>query len=205
MLARLQNSLGRDDLIEQMVLLPEPKKSFSPGSAGLGSVNLIVGYSASPKSHTALDIAFWIAHQTRLATNAVVKVHAVYVEVNKSQNQYLHVFDFEHNQQQRSPHPLSYHISQPMTSTLRENSAYTATKQGDKILEQARNLAEEWESSFESHLCFGRIGSELRKIVELSAAGILFLGCRSVHHPLIQTLGDRFPCAVLGIPHCIDD
>jgi hypothetical protein len=177
-----------------MVFLPEPKKSFSPGSAGLGSVNLVVGYSASPKSHTALDIAFWIAHQTRLATNAVVKVHAVYVEANKFENQYLNVFDFEYNQQQNlSPHLLS-HISQPMTSALRENFSYTATKPADKILEQVRNLAEEWESSFESHLCFGRIGPELRKIVESSAASILFLGCRSIHHPLIQTLGDHFPC-----------
>jgi hypothetical protein len=62
-----------------MVLLPEPKKSLVLVSSRASCVNLVVGYSASPKSHTALDIAFWIAHQTHLATNNLVTVHAVYV------------------------------------------------------------------------------------------------------------------------------
>ncbi len=43
MLARLQSAIGRDDLIEQMVLLPEPKKPFAKKAQREKSINLIVG------------------------------------------------------------------------------------------------------------------------------------------------------------------
>jgi len=66
-LARLQSAIGRDDLIEQMVLLPGTQKSSAKKGSKAKSANLIVAYNGSPQSHTALDIAFWIAHQTTLA------------------------------------------------------------------------------------------------------------------------------------------
>jgi nucleotide-binding universal stress UspA family protein len=200
MLARLESSLGHDGLIEQMVLLPEPKKSLVFVSSRASCVNLVVGYSASPKSHTGLDIAFWIAHQTHLATNNLVTVHAVYVEENQLDHQYLNVFNISSSM---TP-ALAPSEFRPNYSYM-EKSSKTATKRADKILLQAVTLAKEWEGSFKSHLCFGNVGTELRKIVELVAADILLLGCRSVHHPLIETLGDNFPCAVLGIPNCMDD
>lgn len=66
-LVRLQNAIGRDDLIEQMVLISTPETPVWKQGQPEKSVNLIVGYNSSPNSHTALDIALLIAHQTRLA------------------------------------------------------------------------------------------------------------------------------------------
>ncbi|MBH8551676.1 universal stress protein [Nostocaceae cyanobacterium CENA357] len=217
MLVRLQSTIGRDDLIEQMVLLPEPKKPLTKNVQKEKSVNLIVGYDASPNSHTALDIAFWIAHQTRLATNSEVTVQAVYVVEQNHRNHYPHY-----------PEPLSFsryvpplecavsNISKSVTPVLIQPKLQvnlasvqdkpTATLQeADRIIWQARSLAEEWQGSFKSHLRFGDIAIELKKVVELEAANILFLGCKSVSHPIIQTLGTNFPCAVVGIPNCIDE
>jgi hypothetical protein len=186
MLARLQNSLGRDDLIQQMVLLPEPAESLVYRSSQKVCVNLVVGYNGSPKSHAALDIAFWVAHQTHLATSNLVTVHAVYVEENQLNNQYFDILNFEQNQ---------------------GKSGFTITqlKQTNKVLWQALNLAKEWQSSFQSHECFGHPSTQLRKIVESVNADILFLGCKSVNHPLIESLGRNFPCAVLGVPQSMDD
>ena len=214
MLVRLQSTIGRDDLIEQMVLLPEPKKTFSRKASTAKPVNLIVAYDASPKSHTALDIAFWIAHQTRLATNTPVTVQAVYVVADKHKSQYSDIFSFT-----RHITPLecpASNVSKSVTPVLTQpklqaiaphlqEKSLAVIQQADKILWQARSLAEEWQGSFKSHLRFGSVAAELKKVVELETADILFIGCRSVNHPIIQALGSDFPCAVLGIPTCIEE
>ncbi|MHC5746078.1 MAG: universal stress protein [Nostoc sp.] len=206
MLARLQSATGRDDLIEQMVLLPEPKKPFSKKPQTAKGVNLIVAYDASPNSHTALDIAFWIAHQTRLATNAEVTVQAVYVIEDNQSIQYPNILTFP--QQQPSLECEVSQVSKSVTQVLTQPKLQTAIaplQQADIILWQARSLAEEWQGSFKSHLRFGSIAIELKKVVESEAADILFLGCNSVNHPMIEALGFNFPCAVLGIPSCIEE
>ncbi|HYX16410.1 MAG TPA: universal stress protein [Nostoc sp.] len=205
MLARLQSATGRDDLIEQMVLLPEPKKPFSKKPQQAKAINLIVAYDASPKSHTALDIAFWIAHQTRLATNAEVTVQAVYVLEDNSKSQYSNVLSLPIQQppfecQINEISSTTQVLTQPQLQTV-----VTPLQQADIILWQARSLAEEWQGCFKSHLRFGCISTELNKVVESEAADILFLGCNSVNHPMIEALGSNFPCAVLGIPSCIDE
>ena len=214
MLARLQSAIGRDDLVEQMVLLPEPKKPFSKRASRARSVNLIVAYDASPKSHTALDLAFWIAHQTRLATNAQVTVQAVYVVEENSNNQYPDIFTFSKNQPQLEcsisdvSKSVTLVLTQPKITAIATHlpeKSVIPLKQADRILWQAKSLAEEWQGSFKSHLRFGCVGKELKKVVELESADILFLGCQSVYHPLIETLGANFPCAVLGIPSCIEE
>lgn len=214
MLARFQSAIGRDDLIEQMVLLPEPRKPFLKVSRKAKSVNLIVAYDASPNSHTALDIAFWIAHQTRLATNAQVSVQAVYVLEDNPRKLYSDIFSVE-----QDPLPLECSVSdvsksvtlvltQPKLTAVATNlpgESLTPIKQADRILWQARSLAEEWQGTFKSHLRFGCISTELKKVVESEAADILFLGCKSADHPMIEKLGANFPCAVVGIPSCIDE
>ncbi len=206
MLARLQSATGRDNLIEQMVLLPEPKKPFSKKPESSKAVNLIVAYDASPNSHTALDIAFWIAHQTRLATNAEVTVQAVYVVENNQSNQHPNILSFP--QQQPSLECQISEVSKSITLVLTQpklQTVVTPLQQADIILWQARSLAEEWQGSFKSHLRFGCISTELKKVVDSETADILFLGCNSVNHPMIEALGSNFPCAVLGIPSCIDE
>jgi hypothetical protein len=206
MLARLQSATGRDDLIEQMVLLPEPKKPFSKKPQQAKAINLIVAYDASPNSHTALDVAFWIAHQTRLATNAEVTVQAVYVLEDNSKSHYQNVLGLPIQQPQfecqisEISNSATQVLTQPQLQTV-----VTPLQQADIILWQARSLAEEWQGCFKSHLRFGCISTELKKVVELEAADILFLGCNSVNHPMIEALGSNFPCAVLGIPSCIDE
>ncbi|MGM3309074.1 universal stress protein, partial [Anabaena sp. WFMT] len=208
MLARLQSAIGRDDLIEQMVLLPEAENLVSQQYQIADSVNLIVGYDASPQSHTALDIACWIAHQTSLATNTQVTVQAVYVVEQNSSNQYLDIFNSAYNQLQLEC--AVSNLSRSVTSVLTQQKVIeispklqgesrTFFKEADRILWQAKTLAQEWQVSFKSHLWFGKIATELKKFVESEAADILFLGCKSVDHPMIKTLGTNFPCPVLGI------
>ncbi|MGI2906974.1 universal stress protein [Tolypothrix sp. VBCCA 56010] len=212
MLVRLQSAIGRDDLIEQMVLL-SPKTSCAEKAQPAKSVNLIVGYNSSPNSHTALDMAFWIAHQTRLATNVQVIVQAVYVVEENQKNQYLDVFHSEMHEPSLAC-PVNY-ASKSTTSVLSQpqltsNALSLETKltdnltQADRILWQARSLAEEWQGSFKAHLRFGCVAEELQKVVKLEAADILFLGCQSINHPIIQTLDSDLPCVVLGIPNCIN-
>ncbi|QLE59251.1 universal stress protein [Nostoc sp. TCL26-01] len=214
MLARLQSAMGRDDLIDKMILLPEPRKLLTKKVQTTTSINLIVGYDASPNSHTALDIAFWIAHQTRLATNEQVTVQAVYVVEEASQPDYSNVLHFT----KRLP-TLECQVSEvtkSITSVLTpsklariksylQTETITPLQEADRILWQARSLAEEWQGSFKSHLRFGCVSTELKKVAESESADILFLGCQSVYHPLIAAFGANFPCAVIGIPNCIDE
>ncbi|WP_224095342.1 universal stress protein [Nostoc sp. MS1] len=209
MLARLQSAMGRNDLIDKMVLLPEPQETQVTSS-----INLIVGYDASPNSHAALDIAFWIAHQTRLATNQQVTVQAVYVLEESCPVDYSNILSFGKrtptkelsiSEQTKS---VTSVITQPQLTDIKsylQTDTITPLQEADRVLWQARSLAEEWQGSFKSHLRFGCVSTELRKVAELEAADILFIGCKSAYHPLIQNLGSDFPCAVLGIPESMDE
>jgi len=212
-LARLQSAIGRDDLIEQMVLLPEAQTSFSERVSQAKSANFIVGYNGSPQSHTALDIACWIAHQTSLATNSQITVQAVYVVEENFNCQSVDIVNIADNKAQleyqfsQTSKPATWRLNQPKGTAILpqlERESITSIKEADRIIWQAKTLAEEWQGSFKSHLRFGNIAKELKKVVQLETADILFLGCQSSNHPMIATLGKNFPCTVLGIPHCID-
>jgi len=93
MLVRLEGAMDRNDLIEQMVLLPEPASAAAKWASSTKSINLVVGYTASPRSQTALDLTMWIAHQTRLVTQKQVTVQVVYVVDEKQSSKFPDVFN----------------------------------------------------------------------------------------------------------------
>jgi hypothetical protein len=229
MLVRLEGALDRNDLMEQMVLLPEPASAASKWSQSTKSVNLVVGYNASPKSQTALDLTMWIAHQTRLVTQKQVTVQVVYVVAGEHQNRHcaadsnsvglrnslIHQLPSSFSQTSASNKSATSLLSQAKSQALadvqeqgsRKNQQFKATcrqsdwlEQAERILYQAECLAQEWRSSFKTHLRFGDVATELRDVVESEAATLLFLGCNCVNHPLVEKLDDNFPCSVLGIP-----
>lgn len=221
-LVRLQNAIARDDLIEQMVLISAPETPFSTQAQSAKSVNLIVGYNSSPNSHTALDIALLIAHQTRLATKAQVTVQVVYVIEENQSSHGAEVLQKEEFASQRAteqnPPPCSASFSLREFDTgvitqtkIQANAAYSQEMlvdrfaQAESILRQASCLAAEWKSSFKAHLRFGCIAKELRKVVASETADLLLLGCNSVNHPIVQQLGSNFPCSVLGIPTFVNE
>jgi hypothetical protein len=228
MLVRLEGALDRNDLMEKMVLLPEPPSAASKWAKSTQSVNLVVGYNASPSSQTALDLTMWIAHQTRLATQKQVMVQVIYVvdELQSSQcpdrfnladvgRSSIHPFPSGFPKASASTKSATSVLTQPKLQALaveqesksvkKHRTKATANQadwfeQADRILWQARCLAQEWRSSFKAHLRFGDVAAELRKVVESEAATLLFLGCQSVNHPIVQKLGSNLPCSVLGIP-----
>jgi hypothetical protein len=228
MLVRLEGALDRDDLMEQMVLLPEPASATSKWANSTNSINLVVGYNASPKSQTALDLIMWIAHQTRLATQKQVTVQVVYVVDEFQNNQCPDRFNLA-DVRRSFIHSLPSGFPNTSTSTQSATCVLTKPKpqalvveqdrksvkkvcpkttcrqsdwfeQADHILWQARCLAQEWRGSFKAHLRIGDVATELRKVVESEEATLLFLGCNSVHHPIVDKLRSNFPCSVLGIP-----
>lgn len=221
-LVRLQNALGREDLIEQMVLISAPDTAFSTQAQSAKSVNLIVGYNSSPNSHTALDIALLMAHQTRLATKAQVTVQVVYVIEENQRNHRGNALSTEKFPTQRVTEQNPPHCSTNFSSDGFDTGVITQPKMRDKggysqqilidkftqaecILRQASCLAAEWKSSFKAHLRFGFIAKELRKVVKSEAADLLLLGCNSVNHPIVQQLDSNFPCSVLGIPNFVNE
>lgn len=82
MLKRLEAALECSNLMDQMVLT---ERQLSEGRSPEPTVDIVVGYNGSNNSQGALDIALWIAHQTRLANpQQPVLVHVVYV-IDKTQ------------------------------------------------------------------------------------------------------------------------
>ena len=230
MLARFESALGYQNLAEEMVLLPEPqvqRYEKSKATKQAKSINFIVGYNSSPKSQTALDITLWIAHQTRLVTTQEVTVQVVYVidEAPKSYGEDTCKFAVA-NALAAKPkvseleEAFALNCAAPaITLPPTEISSLSQRKNwidphyfraifgqnneyevADRLLWQARCLAEEWRGLFKAHLRIGRVATELRNVVELESANLLFLGCDSANHSLVRELGNNFPCCVLGIP-----
>jgi Universal stress protein family len=194
MLARLQATLDRTDLVRQMLLIPNRTSEMS----SLGAVNLVVGYSGSEKSQAALDLTLWIAHQTKIATTQSVTVQVVYVsEESKSKA-------WSRSTQTRSTGRTSV-LAMPETRSISQEALDRATQfeQADRILWQARCFAEEWRGALKTHLRFGQVGGQLLEVAYAEEASLLILGCESSHNPLVRQLSQRgqdLPFAVLGIP-----
>ncbi|MFB2936270.1 universal stress protein [Aerosakkonemataceae cyanobacterium BLCC-F154] len=225
MLARFQSAVGRDDLVEQMILLSGKKPSVLPTSKSPNSLTFVVGYNGSPSSHTALDITLLIAHQTRLATNKEVIVKIVYVidEEGYDKVGYLPMnCTVANNSWEFSTASVLKSVTTELAKTKvkalamsdRQTSTKTRSVQttcspnsvfeiAEQILWQARYLVEEWGDAFIAHLRIGCVAEELTKVVTSEGADLLFLGCHSANHSLVKKLGAKFPCPVLGIPNSI--
>lgn len=226
MLLRLQNALGQDNLSEQMLLHPGLPAALDSGIEAKDSVNFVVGYNGSPNSQTALDFVFWMAHQTRLTTRRQVTVHVTYVldscgsldsscsaassltELRK-QITACPQSDSVHEAQPTGavltlPKPGASNLNPLVGNCLTEPHLMTSLEHADRILWQARCLADEWRGSLEAHLRFGSVASELRQVVELERADLLFVGCSSVEHSLVKQLIADFPCPVVGIPPVLE-
>lgn len=217
MLARLQTTIGRDDLSEQMLLLTGAKNPVFEDAESAKPITLVVGYNGSSNSHAALDITLLIAHQTRLATSKQVVVKVVCVVDANEGWELPDSFGTSTFEKLRSE-LLATPTSKSATSVLTESkinaiatiptfnakstcSIEDSLLQAETVLWQARYLVEEWRDSFAAHLRIGDVATEIKKVVQLESADLLVLGCYSNQHPIIRNLGDNFPCTVLGIPH----
>jgi nucleotide-binding universal stress UspA family protein len=205
MLARLEHALGCPELTKQMVLLPATTPVQSSQLAK--DINLVVGYNASPRSQTALDLTLWIAHQTRLATGKQVTVQVVYVVNWQDVCGRPKLPQRSTEREAMIEQGASATASRQSGSAIAELPALNAQscqldqfEQADHILWQARHLADEWRGSLKTHLRFGGVATELRQVVEAESASLLLLGCESIDNPIVQQLGPTFPCPVLGIP-----
>ncbi len=203
MLVRLQGTLGRKDLVNQMVLLPQAKSDSAQEDKSQSEINLVVGYSNSPRSQTALDLTLWIAHQTRLATGKQVTVQVVYVVENGLPK--IPVFDAAKALQRNIDVEVDGGLG-GRTATLQEVQPVTDVfETADRILWQARCLAEEWRGSLKTHLRFGSVAQEIQAVVEAESASLLIVGCEMKGHPLVQKFGKGLICPVLGIPSVFEE
>jgi Universal stress protein family len=193
MLARLQATLDRTDLARQMLLIPSRTSEMS----SLGAVNLVVGYSGSQKSQAALDLTLWIAHQTKIATSQPVTVQVVYVAEEAKAAAWS-------RSSYQSKGRTSV-LAMPEQRSVSQEALERATQfeQADRILWQARCLAEEWRGALHTHLRFGQVGPQLLEVAYAEEASLLILGCESSQNPLVRQLSQRgsdLPFSVLGIP-----
>jgi nucleotide-binding universal stress UspA family protein len=199
MLMRLESALHRNDLLTQLVLLP------GQSIPATDSVNLVVGYNSSPKSHAALDLTLWIAHQTRLATGREVMVQVVYVADGEPISQYLDSYTVDSSDLvaelgSRQPSRIGTLVRPRSINAKQPQLQAELLRQADQALWQARCLANEWRGSLKTHLRFGQPAAELADVVASEQAALLILGCTTANHPIVRKLGANFSCPVLGIP-----
>lgn len=213
-LKRLANTFNQTDLAADLLLVPAGSSPTSQTERAADSVHLVVGYTGSPDSHTALDLTLWIAHQTRLATAKPVVVQVVYVvppcptsylqtpalrltESNSSSD--ISDWIFPSTRTPGTPATTGT-LERPLTQLSTTSLLSEQYEQADQILWQARCLANEWRGSLKTHLRFGHVATELCQVAQEEAATLLVLGCSHGDHPLIRQMGSQFPCPVLGIP-----
>ncbi|WAL59519.1 universal stress protein [Thermocoleostomius sinensis] len=204
-LARLHSTLDLDDRMDQLLLLPRLTQPTSP-TTDLPSASVVVGYDGSPRSQVALDLAFCVAHQMQLATRQQAMIHVVYVI------DCLTASKASHKRRVTKRSADSARLGgkskpSPVTTADRGSAALPhcqstgrSLEEIDRVLWQARCLAEEWRGSFTTHLRFGDLATELEAFVVEERAALLFLGCYSASHPLVQKLKFTLPCPVVGIP-----
>ena len=226
MLARLQMTLDRTDLTERLILSEPRTSSFQSTalqiptlqSTGLSvetGYTLVVGYSGSLRSQAALDLTLCLAHQTRLATGKPVTVQVVYVVEEEAEAPLyapgssvasVAVAAEPPGRRNRARTSVLAMPATRKTVTQEAHDRASQFEQADRILWQARCLADEWRGSLKTHLRFGSVAEQLAQVVEAEKASLLILGCESCRLPLIhQIVRQNLPCTVLGIPPIADD
>jgi nucleotide-binding universal stress UspA family protein len=196
MLARLETNLGTPHLAEQLVLMTSTSQDLS---RELSEINLVVGYSHSEKSQSALDLTLWIALQTRLATNLPVTVQVVYVAEEMGQT----IAPLSNSSRPFKPDRGQHTAGGVATLTPAKITAMQRAEQfeqADRILWQARSLASEWRGSLKTHLRFGDIAVELGEVAQAEHATLLIVGCKCREANLVTRLSETMLCPVLGIP-----
>lgn len=229
-LVRLQNALGWNNLADQIVLSEglelERKMGDRPGAE---TMNVLIGYNGSANSQVALDLALWIAHQTRMASQTKVLVHVVYIVDRRKPPSYTYPTVVESERtalrtalRQASGLPifsLNRRVTDPTIPNKPVEACLTVCQvqpkpspatqnlldQADCILWQARCLAEEWRGSLEAHLRFGPYPDELLTIAREVKADLIVVGCSSPEHDLVRQLAPQAPCPIWGIPHQLEE
>jgi hypothetical protein len=202
MLMRLEGALNSSGLAQEIILLPGAN-SISKNSEQIDeAINLVVAYNGSAKSNTALDLTLWIAHQTRLVTQKLVTVNVVHVIETNELSQNLHSDKFVNFKNSYKSKTSPQLLQQTLCTNNATSTLIKPTSQA--ILQQAQYLAAEWSDSLELHLQFGSLSQILLDLIEKKTAVLLFVGCDSVNHSLIQQLGENFPCPVLGVPQLLN-
>ena len=199
-LARLTCTLDSEVQVDQLLLLPKLTQPLISSTQATGT-SLVVGYTGSPDSQAALDLAFCVAHQMQLATSQQVTIHVVHVVDCPDAIRQPRTRRSGIKRKSRSSHAATENNAPACgTATLTRPGANSSLEKIDQVLWQARCLAEEWRGSFNAHLRFGSIVTELTNFVKEENAGLLFLGCDEAQHPLVQALKSEVPCSVVGIP-----
>lgn len=209
-LARLHSTLDLDARMDQLLLSPRLIEPTSTKAETLSSTStsLLVGYDGSANSQAALDLAFCVAHQMQLVTQQQVMIHVVYVVSCDTSTQLPQVRRVKRARakvkakaRRSSVKSGKAVVKSCGTATLSQLGADSRNlEEIDRVLWQARCLAEEWRGSFTTHLRFGNIVDELEAFAIEENAALLFLGCHSANHPLVQQLKGKIPCSVIGIP-----
>jgi hypothetical protein len=203
-LARLHSTLDLDDRMDQLLLLPRLTQPTGMTS-DLPSPSVAVGYDGSPRSQVALDLAFCVAHQMQLATRQQVMIHVVYVigcmTASKASRRRRVTKRGQVDSARMSTKAKHKATAEHGSAALPQCQTDDRNlEEIDRVLWQARCLAEEWRGSFTTHLRFGDLATELEAFVTEEKVALLFLGCYSANHPLVQKLKFTLPCPVMGIP-----
>jgi hypothetical protein len=176
-------------------------------------INIVVGYNGSPNSQTALDLTLWMAYQGKMATRQTIHVQVVYVIPPHASGSNLPPQAVASASVPTASRSRTSRTSRSRTVGLLERSATPDTslaktqlqrfEEADRILWQARNLAQEWRGVLKTHLRFGEVATELAYIAHQEKASVVLVGCDAAEHWLIRQLGEDFSIPVLGIPDAL--
>ncbi len=227
MLARLEHALGCSDLTRQMVLKPNLLTTSrssqeeinlvvgyndSPQSHTALDLTLWIAYQtrlATRKTVTVQVVYVVDPEQSRLRQTRSIDTallgemddHPLSLSRCNNPLQPISFITEAASKELSSKAVATQVISERRDRSLNPDTDWQIHQfeQADRILWQARNLANEWRGSLETPLRFGSVATELRDVICKDSATVFVVGCESADHPIVEALGDDLPCPVLGI------